>query len=67
MRRSIIRLAVLTLCVLGFASCEKKFEMGTYGYDREFLADRNIPTIELKSPDGKSKLLIAPDDINDKW
>lgn len=60
MRRSIIRLTVLTLCVLGFASCEKKFEMGTYGYDREFLADRNIPTIELKSPDGKSKLLIAP-------
>lgn len=34
--------------------------MATYGYDADFFAKNGIETVELKSPDGKSKILIVP-------
>ena len=34
--------------------------MGTYGYDAQYLAGKGIETVELKSEDGKSKLMVIP-------
>ncbi|MCF0175579.1 MAG: hypothetical protein HUJ94_01960 [Bacteroidales bacterium] len=34
--------------------------MGTYGYDLDFLAKHEIPTVELASADGQSKVMLAP-------
>ena len=34
--------------------------MGTYGYDRDFLAERGIRTVELTSADGMGRVLMAP-------
>ena len=34
--------------------------MGTYGYDRDFLAERGIRTVELASADGMSRVLMVP-------
>lgn len=34
--------------------------MGTYGYDADFLKAHAIEFLELYSPDGQSKVLIAP-------
>ncbi len=34
--------------------------MGTYGYDRDFLAERGIRTVELVSADGMSRVLTVP-------
>lgn len=35
-------------------------DMGTYGYDLRFFASQGIETVELKSEDGLSKVLIVP-------
>jgi len=59
-RKTIFISAIAIAAVCGMAGCSKQYEMGTYGYDKQFLSDNNIPTVELKSPDGKSELLIAP-------
>ena len=34
--------------------------MGTYGYDKDFLAERGIRTVELSSADGMSRVLMVP-------
>ena len=34
--------------------------MGTYGYDRDFLAERGIRTVELTSADGMGRVLMVP-------
>lgn len=34
--------------------------MGTYGYDKDFLAERGIRTVELSSADGMSRVLTVP-------
>ena len=34
--------------------------MGTYGYDKDFFATRGINTVELKSADGMSRVLMVP-------
>jgi hypothetical protein len=36
------------------------FEQGSYGYDRAFLKDNNIETVELKKINSKAQVLIAP-------
>lgn len=48
---------VMCLCSCG---SEKSHEMGSYGYDSDFFANKGIETIELYSEDGESRLLIAP-------
>ena len=48
--------AVLCCCI----GCNKTYKMGTYAFDREFLAKHGFETIELCSADGQSKVLIAP-------
>lgn len=39
----------------------KSYDMGTYGYDRDFFASQGIATVELTSGDGQSRLLVVPD------
>lgn len=34
--------------------------MGTYGYDKDFLAERGIRTVELVSADGMGRVLMVP-------
>lgn len=51
---------ILTLAAVGCMGCNKHYEMGTYGYDAEFLAGRGIGMVELKSADGKSKIMVVP-------
>lgn len=46
---------VLSACC---GNCD--FEMGTYGYDLKYLADKGIETVELKSDDGQSKVMVVP-------
>lgn len=57
MRKSIIFMALAAACCIG---CKKHCEMGTYGYDAEFLADKGIGTVELKSADGLSRVMVVP-------
>lgn len=58
MKRAIA--AVLVSAALCGCSNSQKFEMGTYGYDAEFLSRQGISTIELKSQDGQARVLVAP-------
>ena len=52
---------VLTAILLCCAACNKKtYEMGTYGYDLDYFASRNVDVVELKSPDGLAKVLVVP-------
>lgn len=44
----------------GASACSDGNKMGTYGYDAGYLASKGIPTIELKSEDGQSRVLLAP-------
>ena len=54
-------LAMLAAAVLaGASACVNEYQMGTYGYDAEYLASKGIPTIELKSADSQSRVLLAP-------
>lgn len=48
--------AALSAC----ADTDKQYEMGTYGYDLAFFAKHGIETVELQSPDGKSKIMVIP-------
>jgi hypothetical protein len=41
-------------------SGNNKYEMGTYGYDLAFFAQHNVKTVELKSADGQSKVMVIP-------
>lgn len=51
-------IAAVALC----SACRSntQYEMGTYGYDLQYLASKGIETVELKSADGMSKLMIVP-------
>ena len=56
---------ILRICLLAAALCcgcggGNDFDMGTYGYDRDFFEKQGIGTVELKSEDGLSKVLIVP-------
>ncbi|MBR1928046.1 MAG: hypothetical protein IJ840_09940 [Bacteroidales bacterium] len=42
------------------AACGNNSNMGTYGYDLDFLASRNIPVVELKSSDALARVLVVP-------
>ena len=53
--------AIAATMICGCCSCDKEFKMGTYGYDLAFFAGHDINTVELKSEDGKSRLLIVPE------
>ena len=55
--KQIYLLSTIT-CLAGCVN--SNFQMGTYGYDKQFLSERGIETVELKSDDGLSRLLIAP-------
>ena len=54
--------AIIMLAALLFvsAACNKDFDMGTYGYDRDFFASEDVRTIELRSPDGQARVLVVP-------
>lgn len=56
-RRLIIILAGLLL--LGTA-CDNSYNMGTYGYDKDFFAANGVGTLELTSPDGQARVLLVP-------
>lgn len=58
--KNVIIAAACSIIMTGLAGCDKEYEMGTYGYDLEYLKGKNIQTVELKSADGQSKVLIAP-------
>lgn len=42
------------------AGADKSCTMGSYGYDKLFFAEQEIPTIELVSACGKSKVMVMP-------
>lgn len=55
--------AIICLQAAAFACCgcgTKTSDMGTYGYDLAFFRQQGIETVELKSADGLSKVLIVP-------
>lgn len=60
MKSTIKQFAVAAAFFCSCCSCNKSYEMGTYGYDLEYLAKKNIPVVELSSADGKSKLMVVP-------
>ena len=39
---------------------KKDWSPGSYGYDVEFFAGKNIGTIELKDPDSDAAILVVP-------
>ena len=41
------------------AGCKSEYKMGTYGYDLEYLAGKNVETVELAGNDGKSRVLLS--------
>ena len=53
-------LAGAALAVAGCNPAEKKYEMGSYGYDAKFLRDHKIEVLELAGPEGGAKILVAP-------
>lgn len=59
MKRTILAMLAAAI-VAGAAACSNVKEMGTYGYDVEYLESKGIPTIELKSADGLARVLLAP-------
>ena len=54
-----IAIAVFFCCSCNNQS-QKKHEMGSYGYDVDFLAEKKIEILELSDNKGEAKLLIAP-------
>lgn len=50
-----IIIAALICCL---SACNKNYDMGTYGYDADFLAKHGIETIELV--DGDSRVMVVP-------
>ncbi len=52
---------VILLTLMGSCTQQKtRTKMGTYGYDSDFLKTHAVEFLELASPDGQSKVLIAP-------
>ena len=48
------------MLVAGCTSSEKKYDMGSYGYDAAFLQAHGIEFLELQSPDGEAKVMVVP-------
>ena len=51
---------ILTATALTCSCSNSQFEMGTYGYDLQYLNEKGIEVVELKSEDGLSKLMVIP-------
>lgn len=51
---------VISAVALATACSNTEYQMGTYGYDLQYLADKGIEVVELKSEDGLSKLMVVP-------
>ena len=45
--------------LLSACCCGNKYEMGTYGYDLKYLADKGFETVELKSADGQGRVMTS--------
>ena len=58
MKHSILYLACGIALISGLAGCDKKYEMGTYGYDVAYLASKGIGIVELV--DGQSRVMVVP-------
>lgn len=61
MKTSSIRLLTAVAAASMICGCndQTEYEMGTYGYDLNYLAGKGIDTIELKSGDGQSKVMLS--------
>ena len=55
--KRIVPAAFLALALCG---CVKEYEMGTYGYDLEFLKDCGVNVSELVSDDGSARIAVVP-------
>ncbi len=57
-----VKSLICAIPVIMAGSCVSKnsYDMGTYGYDLAFFAGQKIETVELKSEDGMSRLLMIP-------
>lgn len=54
-------LSLLMVIILSACGQQKKdYKMGTYGYDADFLKKNNIEYLELKSKDGRARVLVVP-------
>lgn len=53
---SLIMVILLSAC----GQQKKEYKMGTYGYDSDFLKKNNIEYLELKSKDGRARVLVVP-------
>lgn len=51
-------LAAALLC--GCTGNKNEYQMGTYGYDLDFIKKQNIEVLELSSDDGQSKVMVIP-------
>lgn len=61
MKKSIlISIAVAGAMICACNGVSGEYEMGSYGYDLKYLADKGIQTVELKSDDGLSKVMVVP-------
>lgn len=52
----ITSLVAVLMCSCNGGKCD--FEMGTYGYDAKYLADKGVRTVELKS--GDARVMVVP-------
>lgn len=59
MKKQLIFAASAAVLVAGCCN-SNSYEMGTYGYDLQYLASKGIETVELKSDGGQSKVMLAP-------
>lgn len=51
---------VMMILVFGCGQQKKGYIMGTYGCDADFLRINNIEYLELKSKDGRARVLVVP-------
>ncbi|MGI6242472.1 MAG: DUF6786 family protein [Prevotella sp.] len=56
-------LLIASTLLLALTACseQKDTKMGSYEYDAQFLKEHNVGYIELKSNDGNSKVMVAPE------
>jgi len=59
-KSSIIMTIAAASALLCGCNGNNTFEMGTYGYDLKYLAEKGYETVELKSDDGQSKVMLSP-------
>lgn len=55
------KISIIVMALAAFAGCApRQAESGTYGQDLRFFKDQGIETVEIASPDGKSRVLMVP-------